>query len=183
MWESLLSHIRASDDSRLLSVKKRPIFSLATGLFLLISTISGNQYSPSIPAAHELAGVIQANAIQLPLKGFEQRAEKELDIETMVRISFGDAPILIEVAKCESRMRQFDKRGEVFRGEANPYDVGVMQINEFYHLDRSEKLGFNIHTVEGNLGYARLLYEKEGTKPWKASKACWSKGSQIAKAN
>ena len=106
---------------------------------------------------------------------------KNANIENLVRTSYSDIPLLIEVAKCESHLRQFRGNGDVVRGQANPYDVGVMQINEFYHLERAERLGFNIYTAEGNVGYGRYLYEKEGTKPWSASKPCWGKFNQIAK--
>jgi hypothetical protein len=58
-----------------------------------------------------------------------------------------------------------------------------MQINEKYHLEESVKLGMNIHTLEGNLEYAKHLYETEGTKPWKYSSACWNKNREVAIAN
>lgn len=48
-----------------------------------------------------------------------------------------------------------------------------MQINEKYHLKRSQDLGMDIHTLEGNLAYGKLLFEEEGSRPWNASKPCW----------
>ena len=45
--------------------------------------------------------------------------------------------ILISIAKCESDFRQFDSKGNIHRGVKNSRDVGVMQINEIYHLDTS----------------------------------------------
>ena len=57
--------------------------------------------------------------------------------------------------------------------------MGVMQINERYHLLTAEKLGYNIHTLEGNVGYAKYLYEKFGSDPWSASSKCW-KGKVVA---
>jgi hypothetical protein len=92
-----------------------------------------------------------------------------------VRQYFADIPIMIQVAKCESRFRQLDKDGSVHRGEINNKDVGVMQINEFYHLDTATDENYNIYTLEGNTAYARKLYEKQGTQPWSSSKACWGK--------
>lgn len=97
------------------------------------------------------------------------------NIENYTRTYFKDTPILAEVAKCESRFIHFEKNGNVIRGKINKADVGVMQINEFYHLDVAKSVGINIYTLEGNLEYGKLLYEKYGTKPWGASKACWGK--------
>jgi hypothetical protein len=53
--------------------------------------------------------------------------------------------------------------------------VGVMQINEHYHLDKSVKENYDIYTLEGNAAYARELYQEQGTAPWNSSKACWGK--------
>jgi hypothetical protein len=58
----------------------------------------------------------------------------------------------------------------------------VMQINEKYHLETSRELGFNIHTLEGNMAYARYLYEKQGARPWLASSHCWANYRQVAVA-
>lgn len=94
---------------------------------------------------------------------------------------FSDLPILIDVARCESRFNQFDKNGKVIRGEVNRSDVGVMQINEKYHLKESKKLGYDIYTLEGNMAYARYLYEKEGARPWLYSSHCWASYAKITK--
>lgn len=94
---------------------------------------------------------------------------------------FADAPIMIDISRCESHFRQFNKNGAVYRGTKNNQDVGVMQINEHYHLNTTKKLGYDIYTVEGNVAYARYLFEKEGTVPWASSEPCWGK-TQNAKA-
>jgi hypothetical protein len=88
---------------------------------------------------------------------------------------------MIEIAKCESRFRQYDKNGDVLHGEGNPLDRGVMQINEYYHDQDSSKLGYDILTLEGNTAYARVLFEKYGIKPWLSSFKCW--GRTIAYSN
>lgn len=82
---------------------------------------------------------------------------------------------MIQIARCESTFRQLDSDGEIHRGRVNNADVGVMQINEFYHLDMAEKENYNIYTIEGNTAYARELYEDKGTQPWISSKPCWGK--------
>jgi hypothetical protein len=148
---------------------------LTTSLILLASSFYGST-NPILD--NELKMSREENA---PVK--EQKLEignnnpnyQFILIENYVKEYFKDDPALIEVAKCESTFRHFDKDGNVIRGIANKKDVGVMQINEIYHKDASEKLGLDIHTLEGNMAYAKWLYEKEGLQPWISSSKCWAK--------
>jgi len=87
--------------------------------------------------------------------------------------------ILQNISWCESKNRQFNTDGSVYRGSINPKDVGKYQINEFYHLEASKKLGMDIYTEEGNEAYALWLYQHDGTTPWNWSKGCW--GGKIIK--
>ena len=98
------------------------------------------------------------------------------ELKTYLKQEFKDAPLLYEIARCESTFTHYKEDGEVLRGRVDNRDVGVMQINEKYHLDRAIKLGFDIHTLEGNVAYAKFLYSKQGAQPWSASAPCWSKG-------
>lgn len=101
------------------------------------------------------------------------------EVEARVKAYFADIPIMAEVARCESRFRHIDVRtGEVLRGEINYLDRGVMQINEGYHGDTAVRLGFDLMTLEGNMAYARYLYEKQGTQPWVSSSPCWGAAAQ-----
>jgi len=97
------------------------------------------------------------------------------NLEKIVREYYKDTPLLAEISKCESSFNQYDSKGEILRGRVNPKDVGLMQINEGYHLEMSKKLGYDIYTVEGNLAYAKVMYDEFGGQPWKASAGCWSK--------
>ena len=101
--------------------------------------------------------------------------ENMMSTEQYIRQYFSDIPIMIQIAKCESTFRQLDSDGDIHRGVVNSADVGVMQINEHYHLDQSTKKDYNIYTIEGNTAYARDLYMRQGTQPWSSSKACWGK--------
>lgn len=124
-----------------------------------------------------------AMAGSVPVEGpAAAEVSKPLTTEEIVTEYFSDLPIMVDIARCESRFRQVDKNGKIIRGEANAYDVGVMQINEMYHLEKSKKLGMDIYTLEGNMEYARYLYEKEGARPWLASSKCWAKYQNIAKS-
>lgn len=96
------------------------------------------------------------------------------EVQMKVYTYFSDIPEMIYVAECESTFRHYETNGEVLRGRAVSADVGVMQINEYYHLEDSRRAGYDIHTLEGNLDYARHLYEKQGLQPWSASRPCWS---------
>ena len=98
----------------------------------------------------------------------------EAKVVDVVKDYFKDIPILVKVAQCESEFRQFDANGDVLRGVVNSFDVGVMQINEKYHLEPSERMNLDVHTLGGNLEYARALYNQSGTAPWSSSKPCWS---------
>lgn len=96
-----------------------------------------------------------------------------ITIKEEVEKYFKDIPVMVEIAQCESRFRHYTDKGNILRGEKNWQDIGVMQINERFHLKDSKELGFDIYSLGGNLAYARYLYEEEGTKPWKHSKRCW----------
>lgn len=81
---------------------------------------------------------------------------------------------MIQIARCESTFRHTLADGTVLRGKIDPADVGVMQINTRYHAQAAKDLGLDLLNLKDNLAYARKLYEKQGTRPWTASAACWS---------
>lgn len=101
-------------------------------------------------------------------------------IKEYVQTYFAGEPVMVEIARCESHFMQYNKDGSVHRGTVNNKDVGVMQVNEFYHADTATKLGLDIYTIQGNVAYAKYLYDKEGTAPWSSSEPCWGK-SKAAK--
>lgn len=90
-------------------------------------------------------------------------------------------PKLIDVCTCESGQgtgepQQFNiETGEVLRGEKNPLDIGMCQINEYWNGKDARKHGWDIYTEEGNILMANYLYKTQGLIPWNASKTCWSK--------
>ncbi len=122
-----------------------------------------------------------ANLVQAPIYTVERPAiVQPLSVEDQVRLYFKDIPILAEVARCESGFRQFDAKGNLLRGEVNRDDVGIMQINEYYHGESAKRMSHDISEIGGNLAFARHLYEVYGTEPWSASKPCWGKSTQTA---
>lgn len=84
-------------------------------------------------------------------------------------------PIMVDIAWCESRFKQFEDDGSVRRSPINKdglYDYGFFQIHGS-HIQEATKMGYNIMTPAGNIGYALYLYRTQGTSPWLASKNCW----------
>lgn len=140
---------------------------LTTGVAFLLSSMYGFG-APAVASAFETVGTTPEKAKSVVLQ--DRKA-----VEKYLREKFADTPLLVEIARCESTFSQFDKEGNVIRGIVNSKDVGVMQINERYHLETAIKLGFDLHTIEGNTAYAQYLYDKEGAAPWKASSKCWGK--------
>jgi hypothetical protein len=120
-----------------------------------------------------------ASTSTAPVQEVKEVKVSNISTEEFVKKYFSDVPVMIEVARCESQFRQHVD-GKVLKGAVNEFDKGVMQINEMYHLERAKKMGLDIHTIEGNLSYARFLFEKEGLKPWSSSSACWKKSQAYA---
>ncbi len=85
---------------------------------------------------------------------------------------------MIQVARCESTFRHTLADGSVLKGRVDSADTGVMQINKRYHEKTAHSMGLDLDDIHDNMAYARYLYEKQGTQPWKASSPCW--GSTLA---
>ncbi len=172
--------------SRLVTMIMKLIFiymtELTTGVLFLVTSLYG-----SGQADNHIANIASANTdtkevISETLTDSEIFTTKDQTVmEKYLRQVFADDPVLVEVARCESNFRHYDKEGKILRGIVDKADIGVMQINERYHASTAEKLGLDIHTITGNVAYAKYLYEKEGTKPWSASQKCWSVGNSLAK--
>ncbi len=120
-----------------------------------------------IPSLH-LDELTQDTSAEFDLTGHMASIEKR------IRREFKDAPIMAEIAYCESRYRQYSDQGVVLTGMVNNSDLGVFQINTYYHGNDAERLGYDLDTVDGNIGYGRHLYETQGVQPWVHSSPCWN---------
>lgn len=90
---------------------------------------------------------------------------EERRIERLVREEFKDAPIMVEVARCESG----------FKNVPSPTgDFGPYQVNQV-HLKTLAEMELDRTKVEDNIKYARYLYMKNGLRDWQNSKGCWGK--------
>ncbi len=123
-----------------------------------------------------LADTISTSSSVVPLTRIEEATTTlptRKELEAKAKAYFKDEPILVDIARCESHFRQFDADGNVLLGKVNKGDLGIMQINKYYHAERAESMGLDLETVEGNMAYAKYLYEKQGVQPWMSSSPCW----------
>lgn len=100
------------------------------------------------------------------------------DVESRVRQYFANTPVMIEIARCESKFRQYSDSGNPLYGGYGARMVGVFQIYENIHGSFAKEKGMDIQTLEGNLAYGKYLYDREGTQPWMSSFPCWGKELQ-----
>jgi hypothetical protein len=87
-------------------------------------------------------------------------------VQEKVQAAFSDAPGMAMVAQCESGFRQFAGSGQVLRGGAGGQYIGIFQISEAGHAAFALSLGYDIYTIDGNIGYARYMYNRQGLRPW-----------------
>lgn len=135
---------------------------LASALIALQLALTGISTSLEQSATTTVPAVIQTPG-----------AGGAVSVEAAIRAAFPDAPIMLRIARCESQYRQFDADGSVHRGKVNRHDTGLFQINETYHVAEARKLGMDIYTLSGNIRFARVLYDRNGTRDWNWSKGCW----------
>ncbi|MEX2013529.1 MAG: hypothetical protein WD897_01275 [Parcubacteria group bacterium] len=129
--------------------------------------------SLAIPTA-EMTVTVEPVPKEVKAEDYQPIADSK-NVEKFINDYFADIPILAKIAKCESRYRHLNSKGNVLRGMKDSRDTGVMQINLFYHAKNLEKLELDAHDLDDNVAYARYLYEKQGVKPWMSSSACWAK--------
>src|SRR5258708_3163813 len=75
-------------------------------------------------------------------------------VEGAVRFYFADVPAMADIARCETGFRQYNPDGSALHDASGTY-VGIFQISERIHTAKAKSLGFDISTIDGNLGYAR----------------------------
>ena len=115
---------------------------------------------------------VVAQTCTVEAKRQKQTLQGSLQVREQVRVAFARIPIMIKIAKCESGFRQYSGRGVPLKN-ADSSATGTFQLMYSLHYKTAKKLGFNINTTEGNIGYAKYLYRAKGTRPWRESKQCW----------
>jgi len=138
---------------------------LTTAVILVMTSLYGGPVTSSDKIVSEpLVNKVEAKKeVTLTKKEILDRA----------KVIFKEDPILLQIAMCESSLRHYDADGEVLKGKINSADIGLMQINTKYHAEKATELGFDLNTPEGNMQYAKWLYDKEGGQPWISSSSCW----------
>lgn len=101
-----------------------------------------------------------------PVQVIQEWTEERI-VEEIRRIFPEQPETMIRIARCES--------GLDYDVISKTNDRGLMQINMQAHGKELERLGVDPLTVEGNLSFARKLYDERGTQPWYMSKHCWNK--------
>ncbi len=137
----------------------------------MASLITFSNFTPTVAI-----GPIPEEVVIIP----ETEIVRELSIPEFIELESRKAGIdpnlATKIAFCESTHRQFKEGTDIpLRGIVNSRDVGVFQINERFHLQKSQDLGFDIYTLEGNVGYALWLLGQEGSRHWNASRPCWGR--------
>lgn len=96
-------------------------------------------------------------------------------VEQAVIDYFRDIPVMIAIASCESEFRQYKEDGQLLVNPSPKSTAsGVYQILYTTHKKSwSKSPETNITTLDGNLEFARKMYEESGTAPWKGSQDCW----------
>ncbi len=94
-------------------------------------------------------------------------------VEELVKEAFEETPVMVEVARCESKFRQFADSGNVLRGGTDNKMIGIFQIYDDIHRAKAKSMDMDIDTVDGNIKYAQYLYKREKTNPWISSMPCW----------
>jgi hypothetical protein len=106
----------------------------------------------------------------------QQPMPQAASVKEYVQTYFADESVMVEIASCESHFRQFGSDGQVLKNPKSSA-VGVFQIMSSIHDPIANDLRVDIYTIQGNLAYAKYLYEKQGTAPWSSSKSCWGKSN------
>lgn len=111
--------------------------------------------------------------------------DPNIGIEMRVKEFFiaNGAPEMIDIIACESEFKHYEDDGSVLKNREGSSAIGVAQILTSKHPDPRavEKYNrlhnteltvddFDITTLDGNLGYALLLYEIRGIKDWECRK-------------
>ncbi len=108
-------------------------------------------------------------------------AESSRNVTYRVNEPLSTDTILAVIADCESggdcmpgSGRQFNGDGSVVtnQNDDGTTDVGKWQINSRHEAEAKE-LGIDLRTEEGNRKFAEVLYAREGTVPWNASRDRW----------
>ncbi len=111
----------------------------------------------------------------------EPAKKKEIKIEILytresiierVRQAFLDAPIMLEIARCESQYKAAAHNTKLNKDGTT--DGGIFQLNSI-HDEELNFLKLDKFDPKDNIRFARILYDRSGLQPWESSRGCWGK--------
>lgn len=85
-----------------------------------------------------------------------------------------DEDLVKRIIKCESGFVKDALNINKRDGVAWSKDIGLGQINDYYHKETMIKLGLDIYTPKDNLAYMFILLKEDPLVHYKASSGCWS---------
>ncbi len=94
-------------------------------------------------------------------------------IERVIRAHFPDAPIMVEVARCESELRHRTPKGDLLPNQEGGTARGVFQVLMRIHEPEMRRMNLDPNDDEDYLTYVRYLFDTYGLKPWRPSRHCW----------
>jgi hypothetical protein len=147
---------------------------LTLGLSILVSGAFGTvQYTPPavIPTPQHQNIVPTKTALRALFADAVMSSAPDPYVQTAVKKYFADIPIMISIARCESKFHQYDLSGNILTSVTD--DLGVMQINAYTHQATADDMGLDLSNLYDNMAYARYLYNSSGTAPWLSSARCW----------
>ena len=142
------------------------MLNIITSSLLVLSSITGANTAVAATIPTSSTPIVQIAPIADEAAGDILLTPQQEKVQAQAEAFFKDEPVLVDVARCESSFRQYDTDGKVLIGTVNKGDIGVMQINKYYHADKAASLGDDLTTIKGNMAYAKYLYETQGLKPW-----------------
>lgn len=102
----------------------------------------------------------------LVLKEFTAEQKHKLLLFELVDYDYRKFKLLARIIQCESSWKA--------NAQSPTNDSGYLQINEM-HRRTAEILGYDISSPEDNLRYGVILFKLYSTRPWSASRRCWSR--------
>lgn len=86
---------------------------------------------------------------------------------------FPNAPIMVQVAKCESELRHRTKSGALLPNQGGGSARGTFQVLMRIHAPEMRKMGLNPDNDRDYMVYVKHLYDTFGLTPWQPSRHCW----------
>jgi len=120
------------------------------------------------PTSHEV--YVQEQVPVRIITASSTRAEViEIITERATALELDPAQVL-KIAYCESSFKVNALNTKTVIG----HDSFLMQINSHFHADTMNEMGLNYDNPDDSLNYGLWLLKEQGTKPWNASKKCWT---------